>query len=268
MGITWMNKKFYFYHEQKIFIMKKVKNLMIYALATTLVFGACKKDDDDDSTPADKTKPTATLDKPSDGMTMKAGEKLHIEGTVTDETSLKSYTLTVSGGLLDTTVSISGKEHDFHMMVDVLKSGTYSVAVTAKDGGGNVSDEATASVKAETPDSEGPKVISAKVLTPASGKLESGSTANKVEFEFSDNMELGEITIVLNNTEFTPAKDIWSGSIPASETAGKKTFKKTIDVSFSGSNVVATDDDALWKIVAKDANGNETKKDIPVIIRY
>jgi hypothetical protein len=253
--------------------MKKVKKLMMYALAGALIFTACKKDDEEPTptTPSDSTKPTLTLTAPAANLGINAGAILHIEGTAKDETDLASVKISISGAFAqDSTVTVVGKEAAFKLMLPIpaTVTGAASVSVTAIDAAGNESDAATAAITVKAADKVKPVINSVKVISPASGDLESGSTPNKVEFDISDNMELGEIKLVLHNTSLNPAKDIWTKTISASANAGKKAYKETVDVTFSGSAVAGTNDAAKWKVTVKDAAGNEATFEQNVTIKY
>ena len=250
--------------------MKKVRNLMMYFVAGTLVFGACKKDDDDD-TPSDTTAPTVTVTAPAEGEGVNKGDMLQFVGKAMDETNLKSYMVAVKVGgtsVWDTTVAVSGKEADATIMIPTaaLAEGAAAVSFMARDAAGNSSAETLTNIVVQPADAVGPVIVGATVTMPTNGKLESGSTANKVKFEITDNAQLGEIVITLNNTSLSPARDIWTKTITAAENAGKTSYNETLDVLISGTDVAGLNDACNWVIKATDAAGNVTNKDIPVVI--
>lgn len=239
--------------------MKKVRNLMMYFVAGTLVFGACKKDDDDD-TPSDTTAPTVTVSAPAEGDGVNKGDMLHFMGKAMDETNLKSYMVAVKVGgtsVWDTTVTISGKEADATIMIPTatLAEGAAAVSFIAKDAAGNSSAETLTNIVVKPADAVAPVLVD--IIKVSTGAFTSGFD-NKIEFHITDETELAEISIDLYNDETTIKKTVWSKKLTAADLAGTKIYKETLTVRFSGTDVAGQNDPGIWKVTVTDAAGNVT----------
>ena len=243
-----------------------MKKLLMFMVAGTIVFGACKKDEDPVTTAtSDTTKPIATISSPVGGSSLKAGDNFVITAKVTDETNLKSYNLKLMSGanaVRDTTIVVSGKEA---AMNTTGMAGAHSVSLTATDAAGNVSTEVTSAVTIVAGDTEKPKIKAIVVKLPFGTKLDKGFP-NQLEVEASDNEGLSSYTIELWNKE-GGKEMIKTITVLKKDMSDSKLYKDSKLIFEFPDNSFSLNNAAEFRIKAIDDAGNEATLVQPITIQ-
>lgn len=155
--------------KRSFIIMKKISLILISGL---LVFSACKKDKKEETDVKDTQKPVITLEKPKDKDHFHPGDKIHADGTITDNVNLSEFKIDIhyagdghGHGKRGEEVEweyvkvfpISGKSHKFHEHITIpenAKHGEYHFIVYALDAAGNAADFVEVEIEIEDHEDE------------------------------------------------------------------------------------------------------------------
>ncbi|UTW63856.1 DUF4625 domain-containing protein [bacterium SCSIO 12741] len=264
-----------------------MKKVLFYLLSATLVLSACKKEgctdanatnydadaktDDGSCTypdPGDTQKPVATIEKPANATEYAKNDTVEVHMDFTDNVALSTYTLKVSGGSWDQTLteSITGTSAHAHQKLVVSSTtaaGDYTLTATATDKAGNVSAESTVTIKVtqDVADNEKPVMQTPVVTWPLAPNPMEASTPNKVRVQVTDNM--GVATIVTTLTLKSDGSEIGKTTTDATKFSDPKNINEEITIQHSPQGGVAEYDMDL-KVVCTDAAGNSSEETIAV----
>lgn len=147
--------------------MKKISLLLVSGL---LIFSACKKDKKEETAVKDTQKPVITLEKPKDKDHFHPGDKIHAEGTITDNENLSQFKIDIHYAgdghghgkrgeevewEYEKVYTISGKSHTFHediIIPENAKHGEYHFIVSALDATGNAAEPIDIDIEIEDED--------------------------------------------------------------------------------------------------------------------